>query len=141
MLVGGAYLMVEGATAIARDFGISEAVIGLTIVAVGTSLPELATAIIAAIRKHGDIIIGNVLGSNIFNILSILGITALVSPVSIASQIADSDIWVMLGAAIFISIYLLRGYTIGRLSGIAMLVAYGGYTYWLYAEAATAQAL
>lgn len=141
MLVGGAYLMVEGATAIARDFGISEAVIGLTIVAVGTSLPELATSILAALRKHGDIIIGNVLGSNIFNILSILGITALVSPVSIASQIADSDIWVMLGTAIFISIYLLRGYTIGRLSGIAMLVAYGGYTYWLYAEAAMAQVL
>lgn len=132
LLVGGAYILVEGAVAIARDFGLSEAVIGLTIVAVGTSLPELATAVVAAYRKHSDVIIGNILGSNIFNILSILGITAMLSPIPVAAQIASYDVWIMLGVAIALSIYLLRGLTIGRISGTAMLLAYCGYTAWLY---------
>lgn len=132
LLVAGAYILVEGAVSIARDFGISEAVIGLTIVAVGTSLPELATALVAAYRKHSDVIIGNVLGSNIFNILAILGITAMVSPIPVAAQIANYDVWIMLGVAVFLSVYLLRGLSIGRVSGIAMILAYGGYTAWLY---------
>jgi cation:H+ antiporter len=132
LLVAGAYILVEGAVAIARDFGLSEAVIGLTIVAVGTSLPELATAVVAAYRKHSDVIIGNILGSNIFNILSILGITAMLSPIPVAPQIASYDVWIMLGVAIALSIYLLRGLTIGRFSGIAMLLAYCAYTTWLY---------
>lgn len=132
LLVAGAYILVEGAVAIARDFGLSEAVIGLTIVAVGTSLPELATAVVAAYRKHSDVIIGNILGSNIFNILSILGITAMLSPIPVAAQIASYDVWIMLGVAIALSIYLLRGLTIGRFSGIAMLLAYCAYTAWLY---------
>lgn len=132
LLVAGAYILVEGAVAIARDFGLSEAVIGLTIVAVGTSLPKLATAVVAAYRKHSDVIIGNILGSNIFNILSILGITAMLSPIPVAAQIASYDVWIMLGVAIALSIYLLRGLTIGRFSGIAMLLAYCAYTAWLY---------
>lgn len=132
LLVAGAYLMVEGAISIAREFGISEAVIGLTIIAVGTSLPELATSIVAAMRKHGDVIIGNIIGSNIFNILSILGVTAMVSPISMTGQIAELDVWIMLGVALMFSVYLLRGYTVGKISGIAMLLAYCGYTYWLY---------
>lgn len=132
LLVLGAYLMVEGAVSVARNFGISEAVIGLTIVAVGTSLPELATSVVAAMRKHSDVIIGNIVGSNIFNILAILGITAMVSPVPITGQIAEIDVWIMLGVALLLSVYLLRGYTIGRISGLAMLTAYSGYTYWLY---------
>lgn len=135
LLVAGAYILVEGAVSIARDFGISEAVIGLTIVAVGTSLPELATALVAAYRKHSDVIIGNVLGSNIFNILSILGITAMVSPIPVAAQIANYDVWIMLGVAVFLSVYLLRGLSIGRVSGIAMILVYCGYTAWLYAGA------
>lgn len=132
LLVAGAYILVEGAVAIARDFGLSEAVIGLTIVAIGTSLPELATAVVAAYRKHSDVIIGNILGSNIFNILAILGITAMLSPIPVAAQIASYDVWIMLGVAIALSIYLLRGLTIGRFSGIAMLLAYCAYTAWLY---------
>lgn len=132
LLIGGAYILVEGAVAIAREFGLSEAVIGLTIVAVGTSLPELATAVVAAYRKHSDVIIGNILGSNIFNILAILGVTAMISPISIGAQIANTDVWIMLGVALFLSIYLLRGATIGRISGIAMLAAYSLYTVWLY---------
>ncbi len=132
LLIGGAYILVEGAVAIARDFGLSEAVIGLTIVAVGTSLPELATAVVAAMRKHSDVIIGNIVGSNIFNILAILGITAMISPIPIGAQIATYDVWIMLGVAVFLSIYLLRGLSIGRVSGIAMLAAYCAYTAWLY---------
>jgi cation:H+ antiporter len=132
LLVGGAYILVEGAVSIARDFEISEAVIGLTIVAVGTSLPELATAVVAAYRKHSDVIIGNILGSNIFNILSILGITAMISPIPVAEQIANYDVWIMLGVTVVLSLYLLRGLTIGRISGIVMLLAYGSYTAWLY---------
>ncbi|AGH98715.1 calcium/sodium antiporter [Micavibrio aeruginosavorus] len=132
LLIGGAYILVEGAVSIARGFGISEAVIGLTVVAVGTSLPELATAFIAAMRKHSDVVIGNILGSNIFNILSILGVTAIISPIPISSHIAAYDVWIMLGVSAFLSVYLLRGMTIGRISGAAMLVAYTAYTVWLY---------
>ncbi len=131
-LIGGAYILVEGAVSIARGFGISEAVIGLTIVAVGTSLPELATSVVAALRKHSDVIIGNIVGSNIFNILAILGITAMISPIQISAQIASIDVWIMLGVAVFLSIYLLRGITIGRISGILFLAAYIAYTAWLY---------
>lgn len=131
-LVAGAYLMVEGAVALARHFGISEAVIGLTIVAVGTSLPELVTAIVASRHKENDIIIGNILGSNVFNILCILGVTALVSPIPFAGRIAAADIWIMLGVAMLLSGYLLRGRPIGRLSGALMLAGYIAYTLWLY---------
>ena len=137
LLGGGAYVLVEGAVSIARGFGISEAVIGLTIVAVGTSLPELATSVVAAYRKHSDVIIGNILGSNIFNILAILGITAMISPIPVAEQIARYDVWIMLGVAMLLSIYLLRGLTIGRISGAIMLLAYCAYTGWLYTGAGT----
>lgn len=133
-LIIGAYMIVDGAVSIAKSFGISEAVIGLTIVAIGTSLPELATTLVAAYRKHADVIIGNVLGSNIFNILSILGVTAMISPIAVSPQFAHFDLWLMLGIAVFISIYLLRGITIGRLSGIAMTLAYCVYTTWLYMQ-------
>lgn len=132
LLIGGAYILVEGAVAIARDFGISEAVIGLTIVAVGTSLPELATAVVAAYRKHSDVVIGNILGSNIFNIFAILGITAMFSPIPIGEQIARYDVWIMLAVTILLSVYMLMGRTIGRISGASMLLAYLGYTVWLY---------
>lgn len=132
LLISGAYIVVEGAVSIARDFGISEAVIGLTIVAAGTSLPELATTIVAARRRHSDVILGNILGSNIFNILAILGITAMISPIPVATQFVRFDVWIMLGVAILLSIYLLRGLTIGRISGLGMLLAYCAYTVWLY---------
>lgn len=135
LLIFGAYLLVQGAISIAQSFGISEAVIGLTIVAVGTSLPELATTLVAAIRRHSDVIIGNILGSNIFNILAILGVTAMISPTPIGEQMAKYDVWIMLGVAVFLSVYLLRGLTIGRVSGMLMLLAYASYTFWLYTMA------
>lgn len=126
-LVVGARLLIVGSTAIARGFGISEAVIGLTLVAVGTSLPELATSVVAAIRKHSDVAVGNVVGSNIFNILGILGITSTVRPVGVAQQIAHLDVWVMLAISVALApILLVRG-KIGRLLGATMLAAYVAY--------------
>ncbi len=132
MLVGGATLLVDGATSIARQIGISEAVIGLTLVAVGTSLPELATGFVAAMRKHGDVIIGNILGSNIFNILSILGVTGMIASIPLTGQIADFDIWVMLAVAIALIPILWSGKQVTRIEGALMLAAYIGYVAWLY---------
>lgn len=132
LLIGGATMLVDGAISLARNFGISEAVIGLTIVAVGTSLPELATSIVASLRKHSDVIIGNILGSNIFNILSILGVTALIKPIPVAEQILNFDIWIMLAASLGLSLFLWRGLTIGRGAGVTMLVLYTAYICFLY---------
>ena len=87
--------------------GVSEAVIGLTLVAVGTSLPELATSVIAAMRKHADVAVGNVVGSNIFNILGILGITAIVRPLNVADEIARFDVWIMVGVSVVLAALLL----------------------------------
>lgn len=127
VLVIGARLLVDSATTIARDFGISEAVIGLTIVAVGTSLPELATSVIAAMRKQTEIAVGNVVGSNVFNIFGILGITALISPIPADPRFASVDmLWVAATAVGLVLVaVLLRG--IPRLAGVGLLIAYGAY--------------
>lgn len=132
LLIGGATMLVEGAISLARDFGISEAVIGLTIVAIGTSLPELATSVVASLRKHSDVIIGNILGSNIFNILSILGVTALIKPIPVAEQILNFDIWFMLGTSFLLAPFLWFGWRMGRIAGLAMLAVYAGYIAFLY---------
>lgn len=132
-LVVGARLLIIGSTAIARGFGISEAVIGLTLVAAGTSLPELATSAIAALRKHSDVAVGNVVGSNIFNLLGILGITSLVKPIGIADQIARTDVWVMLAVSVALAPMLLIKGRIGRLLGGALLAGYVGYVAFLLA--------
>ncbi len=124
----GAELLVRGATNLARDFGVSEAVIGLTVVAVGTSLPELATGIMSALRKHSDIMIGNIVGSNIFNILFILGVTSVIQPIAIAPRFGSFDVPVMLGVTIGFAFLLLSHLGVRRLTAGAMLVAYVGYT-------------
>lgn len=127
ILMAGARLLVDSATEIARTFGVSEAVIGLTIVAVGTSLPELATSVLAAFRRHPEIAIGNILGSNIFNIGAILGVTALITPVPVDPRFARLDIAVALAAALaMLGFAALRG-KIGRLGGSALLMSYAGY--------------
>ncbi|MFN3499586.1 MAG: sodium:calcium antiporter, partial [Pannonibacter indicus] len=133
-LVIGADLLVRGATSIARGYGISEAVIGLTIVAVGTSLPELATSAIAAFRRHSEIAIGNVLGSNLFNIIGILGATAVFHPVAIAPSIASFDIPLMLGVTVLLALMLLGLKSINRLAGAAFLVFYTGYCGYLFTQ-------
>ena len=127
-LVIGSQLLVTGATTIARTFGISEAVIGLTLVAIGTSLPELATSIMAAFRGHPDVAVGNVLGSNLFNALGIVGATAIVRPIIVAPQMAHVDVWVMVAASLAVVPLLLGRGRIGRVSGGVFVAAYAAYT-------------
>jgi cation:H+ antiporter len=131
-LFAGANLLIDAATSIAREFGISEAVIGLTIVAVGTSLPELATSVVAAFRRQAEIALGNVVGSNIFNILGILGLTAVVVPVPVEPSMASFDIPFMLGVSLALVALILLAGRIGRIAGVAMLAIYTGYVAWLF---------
>ncbi len=132
-LAGGAHFLIEGATSIAEQLGVSKAVIGLTIVAVGTSLPELATAVVAAMRKHGDVVIGNVIGSNLFNILGVLGATAAISPIPVARRLAEVDVWVMLAVALALAPLIWTGRKIGRIDGFIFVSLYVMYTVWTYA--------
>lgn len=131
LLVWGANLFVKGAINVARDQGVSEAVIGLTIVAAGTSLPELATSIVAAFKRQTDIAVGNVVGSNIFNLLCILGATALVKPIP-----TDGISLIDAGVMLFVSIILLplafTQKTVSRWEGALLFVIYGGYLWWLW---------
>ena len=129
----GARFLVQGAVGIATDFGVSEAVIGVTIVAIGTSLPELVTSVIAARKGEADVALGNVIGSNIFNILGILGVTALVHPLSVPAEIAMRDIWVMLVAAGALIAVAVTGWRINRTEGGIMLALYAAYLGWLVA--------
>jgi cation:H+ antiporter len=127
LLVVGAYLLVQGAIGLARGFGISETIIGLTVVAIGTSLPELATSVIAAIRGQSDVAFGNVVGSNIYNVLGILGITALIKPIPVPPEIAAVDIWVMLASSVVLIAFAVTGWRLNRAEGGVMLAAYVGY--------------
>jgi len=120
----GAQLTVDSASQIALNFGVSEATIGLTIVAIGTSLPELATTVSAAYRGHAGLALGNVLGSNLFNILAIMGLTAMVTPIPVPDVIKQVDIWIMLAAALAITPFILGKRCITRLSGIAFVAIY-----------------
>jgi cation:H+ antiporter len=127
VLVIGARLLVDSAVEIATTFGISQAVIGLTIVAVGTSLPELATSIIAAMRRHTEIAVGNVVGSNVFNIFGILGITALVSPIPVDPRFATIDMPVAAAVAVGLTMMAIFLNGLPRIAGVVLLAAYGGY--------------
>jgi len=126
-VIYGASLLIESAVVLAREAGISEAVIGLTLVALGTSLPELVTAIMAAIRRHADVAFGNLVGSNIYNSLGIAGVTAIVEPIAVPSTIARFDIWIMLGATILLAVFACTGWRINRWEGGLLLVAYAAY--------------
>ncbi|RJE85780.1 calcium/sodium antiporter [Paracoccus onubensis] len=125
----GAQLLVTGAADIARLMGISEAVIGLTLVAVGTSLPEMAASVASALRGRADLALGNVVGSNIFNILAILGITSVLAPLPVPQQMLQLDLWVMLGAALLLGPFLLRGISITRMAGLVGLAGYAVYVW------------
>ena len=124
MTVLGARLLVGGAIALAEVAGVSDTVIGLTVVAVGTSLPELATSVMAAWRREPEIAFGNIVGSNIYNVLGILGITAAVHPIPVPEEIVRFDIWVMLAASAAMTAAAVTGWTITRREGAAMLAAY-----------------
>jgi len=133
MLVFGARFLVDSAIVIAKAFGLSEAVIGLTIVAIGTSLPEFATSLIAAIKKEADIAVGNVVGSNIFNILGILGVSAFITPLS-SSGITGIDLGVMAVFALALWGFSSTGHRISRIEGSIMVLAYTVYIFWLVAR-------
>lgn len=128
----GSELLVNGATRFARSLGVPEEVIGLTLVAFGTSVPELATAVMAAMRKHPDVAFGNVLGSNLFNLLGVAGITALVTPLEFPQRVLTIDLWVMLGATVALFPLMLSGGRLSRLEGSAMLMVYFLYIGWLF---------
>ena len=123
----GARFLVQGAIGLAEDMGVSQTIIGLTIVAVGTSLPELITSVLATRRGHSEVALGNIVGSNIFNILGILGATALVKPIPIPSEIVAYDNWVMLGATALLIGACVTQWRITRTEGAVMLGLYGAY--------------
>ena len=134
LLVIGADMLVHGSVSVARQFGISETVIGLSLVAAGTSLPELATSIVAAVRGKADISIGNVTGSNIYNVLGILGVAALLGPVQIVPEIAQVDMWVMIAATLALFPPLFLGERIGRFYGLLLLAGYFAYVFFLFSK-------
>ena len=133
LTVLGARFLVDAASELATRFGVSDAIIGLTLVAVGTSLPELVTSVVASLRRQGDVAFGNVVGSNIYNVLGILGATALIKPIPVPERIASFDIWVMAAATLALVWVAVTGWRITRREGIALLVAYAAYVGWLAA--------
>lgn len=131
MLVVGADRLVAGATALARASGLSEAVVGLTVMAVGTSLPELSASVAAARKGQGDMVLGNVVGSNIFNVLCILGATAAIHPIEGVMAAFTRDLWIAVAFAAALWPLLGRGRTLFRHEAALLLVAWGLYTWWL----------
>ncbi len=131
LLVLGGKFLVDGSVAIARYAGMTERVIGLTIVAVGTSAPELAASLVAAYRGRTDLALANIIGSNIFNILGILGITALIHPIPIAEAIVQTDVWWMLAFAVVLFPMMRKGKSISRIEGGVLLAGYGIYVFTL----------
>ncbi|MEL6997608.1 MAG: calcium/sodium antiporter [Pseudomonadota bacterium] len=125
----GADFLVSGARGIALSIGVSETVIGLTLVAIGTSLPELATTVVAALRNQADVAIGNVIGSNIFNATAIIGAAAMVAPLNVPAEIMSRDLWVMIAASAILVPFVLLCKPLGRVVGFCFLGAYVIYVY------------
>ncbi|MHA6263324.1 calcium/sodium antiporter [Arenibacterium sp. CAU 1754] len=123
----GANLLVENASIIARIYGVGETVIGLTLVAVGTSLPELATTVMAALRRQADVALGNVIGSNMFNLLAIVGIATFFGNITVDPSFLQFDLWVMLGASLLLIPFVFLRQDINRTWGIALAALYGIY--------------
>lgn len=127
----GSELLVENAVLISREFGVSERVIGVTIIAIGTSLPELITSIIAALSKRTDLALGNILGSNIMNILSIIGITAIIKPIGVSQEFINSDFLWMLGITLFLFPLMRTKMRVSKIEGSLLLISYGAYLFFL----------
>lgn len=128
LLVAGGRLCVSGAVALARQLNLSEKVIGCTIVAAGTSLPELATSAVAAYRRHSDIAVGNIVGSNIFNVLAILGVSAVIRPVAYPAAF-NADMYVVIATTMFLFLVMFTGqkHRLDRWEAAVMLLGFGGY--------------
>ncbi len=131
-LVAGAHFLVDGAVAVARGFAVPETVIGLTLVAVGTSLPELASCLVAAARREGDLVLGNLVGSNLFNVLGILGTAAVVRPIALPFAAVRSDFGVMMAFSVAVVPLLLVGRRLSRLEGALLVAVYAGYVIYLF---------
>lgn len=127
----GAGFLVDGSVSLARSYRVSDTIVGLTIVAVGTSMPELVTSVIAALRKQGDVALGNIVGSNLYNLLGVLGGTAIIKPVPVPPEMLGVDVWVLTAATGAMILFAFRGMKIFRLEGLALVAGYGGYMAWL----------
>lgn len=127
----GSELLVENAIVISREFGVSERIIGVTIVAIGTSLPELITSIMASLSKKTDLALGNILGSNIMNILSIIGITAIIKPISISQAFIHSDFLWMIGITLLLYPLMKTKMKVSKFEGFVLLISYATYLYFL----------
>ena len=130
-LYAGSELLVENAVLISRDFGVSERVIGVTIIAIGTSLPELITSIMAALSKRTDLALGNILGSNIMNILSIIGLTAIIKPITVSQEFLSSDYLWMIGFSLLLFPLMKTKMKISLFEGTILLLGYGLYIFFL----------
>jgi len=131
LVVGGASLVVDAAIGIAEQLGVSDTVIGLTVVAVGTSVPELVTSAVAAWRRQGDIALGNVLGSNIYNILFIGGLTGVIAPTAVPGSIMAFDLWALVAVLVVVMVFAFSGGRLSRKEGLVLVagyLAYAGYT-------------
>ncbi len=135
-VVGGSNLLVEGAVGLARLLGVSEAVIGVTVVAVGTSLPELATAVVSAWRRHPEVAVGNVLGANIFNLLAIGGVVSVLHPLAVPERLLELGVWTMLAATLALVCRLMLRGRLGRPAGLLCLAVYAAYVTVEYLPAA-----
>lgn len=123
LVIGGGQSVVYGARAVAQAFGMSETLIGLTVVAVGTSLPELVTSVVASQKGEAGLAVGNVVGSNIFNILFILGISSAIHPIGVNAA-SVYDMFILIGISILVFLFSMKGKAIGRIEGIIMLLIY-----------------
>lgn len=126
-VVYGSELLVDNGTKVARLYGVSEEVIGLTMIAIGTSLPELAASGMAALRGHTDVALGNVIGSNLFNILGVMGAVSLIQPLEVSAQLIQFDLWVMLAATLVMLPFIMSRLTLTRGVGLSFFVIYCGY--------------
>ncbi|OUS07182.1 sodium:proton exchanger [Rhodobacterales bacterium 52_120_T64] len=120
----GAHILIEGALGIAHDKGVPEEIIGLTIVAIGTSLPELATTVVAALRRQADVALGNVIGSNMFNLLAIMGIASFFGPLEVAPRFLQGDLWIMLASSLALALFVFFRLQLSRIWGFMYLTAY-----------------
>jgi cation:H+ antiporter len=133
LLIVSAQMLVTGAVSLAEGLGVSQRVIGLTMVAVGTSLPELASSLVAVMRRETDLVLGNIVGSNVFNLAFVLGLAAVVHPIEVDVAALRLDLWVMTAFALVMVPMVVTGLRIGRREGTVLLLAYAAYVGWLFA--------